>query len=99
MKRGDVNLDAGMSVAEQGLGHGFDDTGLARPGGPQEQEVAHRPTRSVKPGEKHLVDFNHPFDGLVLADNAAAEGGFKLSRIVAAAAGGQDSGPNSCPKD
>jgi hypothetical protein len=92
LKLGAVNLDAGMSVAEQGLGHGFDDTGLARPRGPQEQEVAHRPTRGVKPGEKHLVDFDHPLDGLVLADNAAAEGGFKLSRIVAAAVGIKYSG-------
>src|ERR1700719_4147369 len=92
LKLGAVNLDAGMRVAEQSLGHGFDHTGLARSRRPQKQQVAHRPTWGVEPGEKHLVDFDHLFDGLLLADNAAAEGGFKLPRIVTAAVGIEYSG-------
>jgi hypothetical protein len=41
---------------------------------------------SIQAGQKHLVNFCDFFDGLILADNLAAQGGFKLSGITAAAA-------------
>jgi len=72
---------AGMRVAEQSLGHGFDHTGLARSRRPQNNRFAHRPARGVKPGEKHLVDSTTFSMAWSWPTNAAAEGGFKLSRI------------------
>src|SRR6266567_8838128 len=79
-----INLDARPRVPEQGLGHGFDHTRLARSRGPQEQQVSHRTSRRVQPSQKHLINFDDLFDGGVLPHNAAAQGGIKLSSIVAA---------------
>ncbi len=73
------------AIAEQGLGHGFDHPGFARAGGPKEQEIANRTARRIQARQKHLVDFDHFLDGLVLTDDLAAKGAFKFSGIIGAA--------------
>ena len=85
LKFGAVNLDAGARVAEEGLGHGFDDPGFPRAGGAEEQQIANWTSRRIQSRQKHLVDFDHFLDGLVLTDDSAAKGAFKLSGIIAAA--------------
>ena len=85
LELGAIDLDAGMRIAEQRLGHGFHHASLSRAGRPQEKQVAHRTARSVQPGQEHLVNFSDLFDGLVLTDNAAAQCGFKFSSVGAAA--------------
>ena len=82
-----VDLDAGAGVAEQSFGHGFDHPGFARTGGPEEQKVSNRTARRIQARQKHLVDFDHFLDGLVLTDDSAAKGAFKLSGIIGAARG------------
>src|SRR4029077_21275112 len=52
---------------------------------PQKEQVAHGTPRSIQPGQKHLVNLGDLFNSLVLAYDAAAQGGFKLSSIGAAA--------------
>jgi len=66
------------------LGHRFDHARLTRPGRPQKQQIPHRTPRRVQAGQKHLINLYHLLDCLVLPPNAAAQGAFKLSRIVAA---------------
>src|SRR5580658_5860886 len=80
-----VDLDAGMRIAEQSLGHRFHHARLARSSRPQKKQVPHRTSRSIQPGQKHLVNLGDLFDRLVLTHNAAAQRSFKLSRISAAA--------------
>ena len=80
-----IDLDAGMGVAEQRLGHGFYDASLSRAGRPKKKQVAHGTPGSVQAREKHLVNLGDLFDGLVLTDDAAAQCSFKLSSICAAA--------------
>src|ERR1017187_9331004 len=79
-----INLDARPRVPKQRLGHGLDHARLARSRGPQKQQVSHRTSRRIQPREKHLIDFDDLFDGCILPHNAAAQGGIKLSSIVAA---------------
>ena len=67
------------------LRHGFHHARLARSRGPQKQQVPHRTSRRIQPRQKHLIDFDDLFDGRILPDNLAAQGGIKLSSIVAAA--------------
>src|ERR1039458_2734358 len=85
LKLGAVDLDAGMGIAEQGLCHGFHHASLPRTGRSQKKQVAHRTPRRVQARQKNLVNLGNLFDGLILADDLAAQGGFKLSSIVAAA--------------
>src|ERR1700688_3223622 len=79
-----INLDASPRVAEQRLGHRLDHSRLSRSRRPQKQQVPHRTSRRVQPRQKHLIDFNHLLNRLLLSDNAAAQGAIKLSGIVAA---------------
>ncbi len=67
-----IDLDARARVAEQRLGQSLDDPGFPRTRRSQEQEVAHRASRRVQPGQEHLVDFYNLFDGLILPDYFAA---------------------------
>src|SRR5258708_40079681 len=85
LELGAIDLDAGVRIAEQGLGHGFHHARLARPGVPQKQQVPYAAPRRVQAGQKHLINLGDLFDSLVLPNNAAAQGGFKFSRIGAAA--------------
>src|ERR1022692_3369801 len=85
LELGAVDLNAGMGVAEKRLCHRFHHPRLARARRPKKQQVAHRTPRSVQPRQKHLVNFGDLFDGLVLANNAAAQRCFKLSSIGTAA--------------
>src|SRR5271167_2142432 len=85
LKLSAIDLDAGLSVAEQGLGHGFHYPRFARTGRPEEQEIAYGTARSIQPSQKHLIDFRDLLDGLILADNLAAQGVLKVTSIVAAA--------------
>ena len=85
LKFGAVDLDAGAGVAEQRLGHGFDHPGFSRAGGPEEQQIANRSARRIQPRQKHLVNFDHFLDGLVLTDDSAAKGAFEFSGIIGAA--------------
>jgi hypothetical protein len=80
-----IDLDAGAGVTEQSFGHGFDDTGFSRASGPEEQEIANGTARRIQARQKHLVNFNHFLDGLVLTDDSAAKGAFKFSGIIGAA--------------
>ena len=79
-----INLDAGPRVPKQRLGHGLHHPRLPRSRRPQEQQVPHRTSRRIQPRQKHLIDFDDLLDGRVLPHNAAAQGGIKLSSIVAA---------------
>src|ERR1700676_1192929 len=85
LKFGAVNFDTGAGVAEQRFGHGFDDPGFSRTGGPEKQKVSNRTARRIQSRQKHLVDFDHFLDGLVLTDDSAAKGAFELSGIIGAA--------------
>ena len=82
---GAVDLDAGAGVSEERFRHGFDDPGFSRAGGPKKQKIANRTPRRIQSSQKHLVDFHHFLDGLVLTDDSAANGAFELSGIVGAA--------------
>ena len=80
-----IDLDAGMRVAEQRLGHRFHHPRFARAGRAQKKQVAHRTSRRIQSRQKHLVDLGHLFNSLVLPYDAAAQCGFKFPSIVAAA--------------
>jgi hypothetical protein len=84
LELGAIDLDAGAGVAKKSLGHGFDDARFARPSGPEEKEVAYGTSWGIEPGQEHLVDLGDLFDGLVLPNDAAAQGSIKLSGITAA---------------
>jgi len=81
---GAVDLDAGAGVAEHGFRHSLNHASLAGTGRPQEQEVADGSSGWVEAGQKHLIYFRDLFDGLVLADDLAAEGIVKLFGVIAA---------------
>src|SRR5258707_6854512 len=85
LELGAINLDTGARIAEQALRHGFHHTGFAGAGRSQKKQVPHWAPRSIQAGQKHLVNFGDFFYGLVLSHDAAAQGCFKLSSIVAAA--------------
>ncbi len=85
LELGAIDLDAGVRIAKQRFRHGFHHARLARPGGPQKQQVPHGTPRRVQAGQKHLVNLGDLFDSLVLPNNAATQSGFKLSSIGAAA--------------
>jgi hypothetical protein len=76
-----------VGVAEERLGHGFDHARFAGAGRPEEKQITDGAAGSVKSRQEHLVDFGYFFDGLVLTDDTAAEGSFKLSSIAATAVG------------
>src|ERR1700733_15767849 len=80
-----IDLDAGVRIAEQSLGHGFPPARFARAGRPQEKQVAHGASGSVQASQKHLVNLGDLFDRLVLTHDAASQSGFKLPSISAAA--------------
>src|ERR1700727_3727825 len=82
-----INLDASPRIAEQRLRHCFHYTSFSRAGWTQKKQVAHRTPRSVQAREEHLINLGDLFDSLILAYDLAAQGGFKLSSIVAAAVG------------
>src|SRR5580692_342215 len=86
LELGAIDLDAGAGVAEERLGNCFDHAGLAGAGRSQEKQVAYGTARSVESGEKHLIDFRDLFDGLVLANDFAAQGALEVTGVVAAAA-------------
>src|SRR5271157_3704898 len=79
-----VDLDAGAWVAKQRFRHGLDDASLARPRGPQKEEVADRATGRIQSGQKHLINFGDVLDGQILSYDSAPEGGFKRLRVIAA---------------
>src|SRR5579864_348836 len=87
LELGAINLDASPRVPKQRLGHGFHHARLPRSRWPEKQQVPHRTSRRIQPRQKHLVDFHNFFHCLLLPHNAAAQGGIKLSSIVAAAVG------------
>ena len=59
---------------------------LPEPVGPRNSRLpTGRPWR-IQPGQKHLIDFRDLLDRLVLPHNLAAQGGFKVAGVVAAAA-------------
>src|SRR5579864_6022013 len=87
LELGAVNLDAGPRIAEQSLRHGLYHSGLTRSCWSQEQQVSHRASRRIQSRQKHLVDLHNFLNRLLLTYDSAAQGGFKLSRIVAAAVG------------
>src|ERR1700721_2773643 len=80
-----INLDASPRIAEQSLCHCFYYTSFSRAGWTQKKQVAHRTPRSVQAREEHLINLGDLFHSLILAYDLAAQGGFKLSSIVAAA--------------
>src|ERR1700731_104606 len=80
-----VNLDTSAGVAEWRFSHGFDDPGFSRAGGPEKQKISNRTARRIQSRQKHLVDFDHFLDGLVLTDDSAAKGAFELSGVIGAA--------------
>src|SRR3954471_9486213 len=80
-----IDFDTGAGVTEQGLGHGFYHPGFSRTGGPEEQQVANWSSRRIQPRQKHLVNFHHFLDGLVLTDDPAAKGVVKFPSIIGAA--------------
>src|SRR5262249_60048692 len=92
-----VDLDRGARVAEERLRHGFDHSGLPRAGGPQEEEVADRSSRRVQPGQKHLIDFDYLFNGLILANDLATKCAFKVPRVTATAGEGRRGGWRGTP--
>src|SRR6266478_9488882 len=85
LKFGAVNLDTSAGVAKQRFSHGFDDPGFSRTGGPEKQKVSNRTAGRIQSRQKHLVNFDHFLDGLVLTDDSAAKGAFELSGIIGAA--------------
>src|SRR5579862_1144450 len=85
LKFSTVNLDTGAGIAEQRFSHGFDDPGFSRTGRPEKQKVSNRTARRIQSRQKHLVNLDHFLDGLVLTDDSAAKGAFKLSGIIGAA--------------
>ena len=54
LELGAIDLDAGARVAEQGLGNGFDDAGLAGTGGPKKKEIADGAAGRVQGGKLYL---------------------------------------------
>ena len=79
-----IDFDAGACVAKHRFCHRLHDPGLPGASGSEEQEVSYRAPRRVQARQKHLVDLRHFLDGLVLTDDFAAHGTFKVSGIVAA---------------
>ncbi len=87
LKFGAVDLDAGAGIAEQGFRHRLDHPGLTGAGRTEEQKVANWTSRRIQSCQEHLVDFDHFLDGLVLTDDSAAKGAFKLPGIIGATSG------------
>ena len=58
---------------------------LPEPVGPRNKQIANGTARRIQARQKHLVNFDHFLDGLVLTDDSAAKGAFKFSGIIGAA--------------
>src|SRR5581483_10779882 len=78
LELGAIDLDAGSCVSEERLGHCFNDSRFARTRRPEKEKIAYRTSWRVQPCQKHLVDFGHFLDGVVLTNDPAAEIPFKL---------------------
>src|SRR5467141_3541018 len=86
LELGAIDLDAGPCVTEERLGHRFHHPRLAGAGRPQKQQIAHWTARRIQPGQKHLKDFRDLLDSLILPYNLPAQGGLKVTGVIAAAA-------------
>jgi len=74
---GAVNLDDGVRIAQQRLGGGLDDAGLARTGRTQEQQVGHGPPWRGQPGQVHLIDADDLANGFILSYDELPQAGFQ----------------------
>src|SRR5712692_1425975 len=87
LELGAVYLDHRPRVPKQDLRRRFHNARLARAGGAQEQQVAHRPSRWTHPGGEDLVEVHHRLHPGLLTDNPAAQRGVKLLRFDTATRG------------
>src|SRR5258708_12464716 len=84
-----IDLDARARVTEQRFSPRFHHPRLAGTGRSQKQEIAHWTAGRIQPSQKHLIDFRDLLDRLILPYDLPAQGGFKLTGVIAAAARGQ----------
>src|SRR5690242_8215112 len=70
---GAVDLDDGAWAAEQNFGGGFDDAGLARAGGAEEEQVADRAAGRVESSGEDLEQLDERLNAVVLADDLRAQ--------------------------
>jgi hypothetical protein len=78
LELGAINLEHRARIAEQHFRRGFDDARLPRPGGSEEQQVAHGTSRRVQPGAKHLVQIHHRLHRFVLPYDLAAHASIEI---------------------
>src|ERR1700745_2298641 len=84
LKLGAINFDAGPRISEERLGHGPHRAGLSGTGRSKKNQIAHRASGRIQSRQKHLVDFYHLFDRLVLPNNLASKRGLEVFGIVTA---------------
>src|SRR5262249_32262217 len=95
-----INLDDRPGIAKKRLRHRLHHARLARSCRTEKEQVPHRTPGSIQSSQKHLIDFNHFFDGRVLANDLAPQRGLKVPRIGAAPCGIKSSikaGPHKIP--
>ncbi len=63
LKFGAVNLDTGLGIAKQRLGHGFYHPRLARSRRSKKQKVPDRAAGRIQSSQEHLVNFGDLLDG------------------------------------
>jgi len=83
LELGAINLDYGARIAKQNFRRGFDDTGLARTGRSEKQQITHGPTGRVQAGTEHLIKIHDSLHRLVLPHNLSTQSPLKIPRFNA----------------
>src|SRR5580658_2535710 len=82
LKFGAVDLQYRPNVANERLGSGFDQPGLTRASGPQEQKVSYRTAGGCHPCQVSLIDINDLADGFFLTDHQPPQITVQLCRFA-----------------
>src|SRR5882762_7902872 len=82
-----IDLYDRTSIPKKDLRGSFHNARLSRTGRTEEQQVAHRAAGRVQSGAKHLEHVNKGLHALFLPYNLCAQGGVKITRIVASDGG------------
>src|SRR5579859_118580 len=81
---GAVDLDDGAGAAKKNFSGGFDNTGLAGAGRPEEEQVADGTAGRIKSSGEDLEQLDERLNTVVLADNLRAQGILKFNGVRAA---------------
>src|SRR5262245_21345518 len=79
-----IDLDNRARVAEENLGSGLNDAGLARTGRPEEPQITHRASWRIQAGTEYLEHIDQRLHTLFLPHNLRTQRAVKIPGVVAA---------------